>query len=1036
MVDVSQLVSQMHETLSNIHSTISSLSVLDHEQQLDDIEQKRAAAVAALQSGFSLEADELARKRQAQRDALAEQRRREDEEREARRRQEDEALQAQLADEDRQRHDKLDADTRDVEESTDAMMGTVEEEAKRMLEEGKAKLAALEERRRELNRLIDEQLQMPLPSAPSRRKPRDQALPEMVAASNPVDIFDKHNDNADGDRDALAAPEASPAQVTIMEQESKTGIASTNDATPSSSSTTNMDASAASGTDVPFHENQKYLQDVTTQIVPTVGATTSESPALAEAATSDEISEPEAVVHNQDHRSDVGSMKEFYEPEEVHEGSQKEARLEPTEHNNTTEWQYQEPYVAPETYAYPYAAAQEYVDYGSSYYASAQQSLDPSPVFHEAFGEPILDESMVFSEHGSAAGENIPQSLDQELGNLDGSDTEDEGGQADHASVVFQIAHQEPAPAPEAENAATMHGQDDLFEDDNEGSSGSIGSADNDQDHHDQNEQVHGLEEHVPEAEHLPEVTHKSSPHDIDMPQTPTTIVMVSHDMDEAISGNDITETSLVAGQRPTTPDASTPVATQFKGLANSRHAPQIEEQQQQQQVPVTPPRQTASIYAVTDEDILGEADFLPRDVTHVPWRERGSISSTSIDATPGSVRSQATVSTMSASSSFSSPSPWSAAVVAAAATHNMNSHAGGRSITTNHQDDPFIRNSWSGTPSGHSQGDDAAEHEGDDELILGRDKSLGRQLDYNGPILNAAKGGLALDAVQPPQLPPSSTNSGRPHSIASSSPSSLFQRMRSIFEPPNGGAPGGPGTMTGTLLQSVTATSTPTASLRDPYPATSDSTNRLVEESSTRGMKGGDLDSHGGNGDDDDDQFNEKSSLLQAAPTAGMPSETQDTQETQEVQEAQEVQELTVQTRIVRVVQQVTIDEAESPTKIQQQRQQQQQHSRATSPFRLAWYRAEGWRQQLRASGDIVESCRWTWRVDDQLMARGGDAGSKNRGGRVNLVPQIVATVPSAMRRSLVATTAKKATAARADKPLPPLPKPRWRPPGCLVVW
>lgn len=148
MVDVSQLVSQMHETLSSIHGTISSLSVLDHESRLDDLEQRRAAALEALQSGFRLESDDLARKRQAQRDALAEQRHREDEEREARRRQEDETLLTQVAGEDRSRHGKLDADTREVEESTETMMGSVEEEAKRMLDEGKAKLAALEERRK------------------------------------------------------------------------------------------------------------------------------------------------------------------------------------------------------------------------------------------------------------------------------------------------------------------------------------------------------------------------------------------------------------------------------------------------------------------------------------------------------------------------------------------------------------------------------------------------------------------------------------------------------------------------------------------------------------------------------------------------------------------------------------------------------------------------------------------------------------------------------------------------------------------------
>ncbi|CAK7216656.1 hypothetical protein SBRCBS47491_002902 [Sporothrix bragantina] len=1505
MVDVSQLVSQMHETLSNIHSTISSLSALDHEQQLDDLEQKRAAAVAALQSDFSLEAEDLARKRQAQKDALAEQRRREDEEREARRRKEDEDLQTQLADEDRQRHDKLDADTRDVEESTDSMMGNVEEEAKRMLEEGKVKLAALEERRRELNRLIDEQLQIPLPSAPSRRKPRDQALPEMATASNPVDIFEKRNDNGDGDRDAIPALKASATAATIVEQEPKTNVSSTVSAEPSLTSAVAIEADANNERDIPFHENQKYLQEDTLKVAPeslptsepqvsdktTVVGTTEvtepshtgvdekiglsqpkeetqpcpdapashespqesepeheepqtevllreidlsqhsgspaptnrdmvdeqETPAPVEVEIShesqvgelnnnepiensihdleedhedqdqdvpeegfheqdqeevtfvsdaspavshqelpreeplhdepvqeqqvheepsreamvheaslpegllhdefshekpvleepgheesghwdsaheesahegpvleepiheepvheqslheetvhetslpeepthdnpthdkpthdepahdepaheepiheepnhgeshheetnhgepmheeslhkdltqkeqfhdgptheepeekpieqvkhdmhsepdlpttdtdipsiaihttdmteeeikkavspelkashenfseeaaqepnaddegdhdgmheiqkvDEVEEtftesvasehrppeeseepytdafidhsvakaheepaqltsgladealshttetvdyhkdvhenvpasdtaqvhetsppdsntntpiilseepeivqspgeiieipaenhthpkeevssdvtghaqhaqdspshefpvPEAISHDSDHPSDVDSTQEIYEAEETHENNVKGVQSELTEQVNATEWHYQEPYVAPETYAYPYAVTQEYVDYGSSYYASAQQSLDPSPVFHEAFGEPILDERMVFDDSHSAVGEQHVQSLDQELGELDADEgTDGEEEQTIHADTSQEVQQE---PSTEAENAATMHGQDDLFDDDSEGSAGSLDSEGPTDHGHGHDEQEHDVElEHASETDHPPEISHKFLPHDADMPQTPTTIVDISHNTNEeagASQEDDLDETIIVTDQRPVTPDASTPVASQFRGLANSRHAPQNEQHQhQQQEVPMTPPRQTASIYAVTDEDILGEAEFLPRDVTHVPWRERGSISSNSIDATPGSVRSQATLSTMSASSSFSSPSPWSAAVVAAAATHNMGSNASARAAS--HQDDPFIRSSWSGTPSGG--------HEDDDGLILGRGKSLGRQLNYNGPIHDAEQTALVLDTVQKP-LPPSVTDGGRPKSIASSSPSSLFQRMRSIFEPPNGAAPG---TNTGPLLQSVTAVSTPTTSLRDPYPATRSTSNRLVEEGFIRGVSGGETtDDH--DDDEEDDQINEKSSLLQAAPA----------------------------TKIVRVVQQVTLDEAEFQTTTQDQKQKQ----RAASPFRLAWYRAEGWREQLRASGDIVESCRWTWRVDDQLMGRGGEAGGKSRGGRVNRIPQIVATVPSAMRRSPAPAITRKATTA-----------------------
>lgn len=159
------------------------------------------------------------------------------------------------------------------------------------------------------------------------------------------------------------------------------------------------------------------------------------------------------------------------------------------------------------------------------------------------------------------------------------------------------------------------------------------------------------------------------------------------------------------------------------------------------------------------------------------------------------------------------------------------------------------------------------------------------------------------------------------------------------------------------------------------------------------------------------------------------------------------------VQTKILRIIQEVNIDDHDDADDNNERKNNT--GKRAKSPFRLAWYRAEGWRQQLRASGDIVESCRWTWRVDDQLLMRAGEGtgdgegGTIGRGGRVNRVPQIVATVPSAMRRTASNNTTNtrntrtpmaRTTIGRIDtsKPLPPLPhsRPRWRPPGRVVHW
>lgn len=147
-MDVSTLVSQMHDTLSKIHSTLASLDTTSHDTRLDELERQRDSALSTLHNTFEQEADTLAQKRKIELDEIAEQRRREDEERERRRRLEDEQLAERNLKEDQERHLQLEKDTQDLDEETDGLMMKVEEDATRLLEEGKEKLRELEERRR------------------------------------------------------------------------------------------------------------------------------------------------------------------------------------------------------------------------------------------------------------------------------------------------------------------------------------------------------------------------------------------------------------------------------------------------------------------------------------------------------------------------------------------------------------------------------------------------------------------------------------------------------------------------------------------------------------------------------------------------------------------------------------------------------------------------------------------------------------------------------------------------------------------------
>ena len=147
-MDVSELVSQMQDTLATIHNTLQSLDSKVHDAKLDELEKKRDDAIKALTTAFSAETDDSKRKRKAEREEIVERRRKEDEERDRRRREEDTKLAEKDQEEDEVRNIKLKEDTEDVEQKTDGLMSRVEEEARAAATEGREKLKTLQERRR------------------------------------------------------------------------------------------------------------------------------------------------------------------------------------------------------------------------------------------------------------------------------------------------------------------------------------------------------------------------------------------------------------------------------------------------------------------------------------------------------------------------------------------------------------------------------------------------------------------------------------------------------------------------------------------------------------------------------------------------------------------------------------------------------------------------------------------------------------------------------------------------------------------------
>ncbi|KAG7140559.1 hypothetical protein HYQ45_018830 [Verticillium longisporum] len=210
-MDVEALVAQMTENLAAIHTTIAGLSTKEHDAglstkehdaKLDELEEKRDALLDALLSEYEAELEELTAQRAKEEEEITETRRREDEEREARRKQEDDELLAKKDAQDAERRDRLARETDLVEEEADEGIDAVEAEVQKLLEEGQAKLSELEEKRKEINRLIDERMSNPLPTFVPRKRTRAKTAD--APADIPVDT------DAPADVPADTAPAADP----------------------------------------------------------------------------------------------------------------------------------------------------------------------------------------------------------------------------------------------------------------------------------------------------------------------------------------------------------------------------------------------------------------------------------------------------------------------------------------------------------------------------------------------------------------------------------------------------------------------------------------------------------------------------------------------------------------------------------------------------------------------------------------------------------------------------------------------------------
>ncbi|KAL2018366.1 hypothetical protein VTK56DRAFT_901 [Thermocarpiscus australiensis] len=276
-MDVSALVAEMQETLATMQATLTSLNASSHDTRLNELERKRDGALRALSAAFVAESEVLQRKRQEERQEIAERRRKEDEEREKRRREEDAALAERYRKEDEARDGKLKVDAERIEKETGSLMLQLEEEAQAAIEEGQQKLKALEERRRELNRLISEQLEISLPAVPirTRRVVRATGLPTAISAESKLSesvgparaVRDPNGrpDEGRNDRQDDAGPRDGPGAAPHEEQARKFGIGSQVDADTVKENTVMRSINQELGQPKPLESAMPRSEDVDSQ---------------------------------------------------------------------------------------------------------------------------------------------------------------------------------------------------------------------------------------------------------------------------------------------------------------------------------------------------------------------------------------------------------------------------------------------------------------------------------------------------------------------------------------------------------------------------------------------------------------------------------------------------------------------------------------------------------------------------------------------------------------------------------------------------
>lgn len=403
----------------------------------------------------------------------------------------------------------------------------------------------------------------------------------------------------------------------------------------------------------------------------------------------------------------------------------------------------------------------------------------------------VTETTDLFSEHLTPADSNADTESQVFVTPLASADFDSHESIAHHRSLADDLSraedggyaeddenyeHRDGASSPyglEEEPTTTVHGHDDLFDSDDQSDqfAGTESGSASEEDGGDYNSSIEeaqplGLQavtQPLDEETHEGEVSETSALSLEGMAMLSNNSLVqnywadeVENDMDESLEPEMGRNTETQPTDTPATPERMSPPEpphqeapwSENKGLAASRHNPLR---------PQTPVRQQENDAASHVPEL---ENFAPRDVTNIPWRARTG-------STPQSMRSQSTLSS-------SPPSP----IMHPALPGNAQ--------------EPAIRTSWSSNPNSHMfsgmGGDATGRPRNDSQLTDLYDPFQTDSSTKTSTLQNAAHWEQSELPGDVQDVPPEDVQEGDDHghgrsNRAISSPNTLFQKMRSVFE-------------------------------------------------------------------------------------------------------------------------------------------------------------------------------------------------------------------------------------------------------------